>query len=159
MYKVDAIDRELVNLLMEDGRMSSADIARRLGSVSARVVRYRINRLVREGVIRISAIASPKAVGFGVTADVLMEIEPGRVLEVARKMAEFEQVSYVACSTGEQDLSVQVNARDNKELYQFVTEVLGHISGVRRTTTILVPIVLKDVYQWRIPEAAEDPER
>jgi Lrp/AsnC family transcriptional regulator for asnA, asnC and gidA len=154
MYEADATDRTIVGLLMEDGRMSSADLARRLGNVSERSVRYRLSRLLREGVIRVGAIVNPKAVGYGVTADVWMEIEPGRVLEVARKMAEFRQVSYVACSTGERDLSIQVFARDNDELYRFVTEVIGNVPAVRKTTTILVPLVLKDVYDWHIPDTS-----
>jgi Lrp/AsnC family transcriptional regulator for asnA, asnC and gidA len=153
MYETNAMDRAIVDLLMEDGRMSSADIARRTG-VSERSVRYRIHQLLEEGVIRVSAIVNPKVVGFGVIADVFMEIEPGRVLEVARKLAEFEQVSYVACSTGDRDLSIQIYASDNEALYRFVTEILGNVPGVRKTTTLLVPLVLKDVYQWHIPEAS-----
>jgi Lrp/AsnC family transcriptional regulator, regulator for asnA, asnC and gidA len=151
MHVLDAIDRAIVDLLIEDGRMSCADVARRIGGVSERSVRYRLDQLLHHRVIRVSAIANPKAVGFGVTADVLLEVEPGHVQEVARRMAEFEQVSYVACSTGERDLSIQLYARDNEELYRFVTEVIGHVPGVRRTTTLLVPVVLKDVYDWHIP--------
>jgi len=152
MHELDAIDRAIVDLLIEDGRMSSADVARRIGNVSERSVRYRLERLLHSGVIRVSAIVNPKAVGFGVTADVLLEVEPGHVQEVARRMTEFEQVSYCACSTGDRDLSIQLYARDNEELYRFVTEVIGHVPAVRRTTTILVPVVLKDVYDWRIPD-------
>jgi len=59
-------------------------------------------------------------------------VEPGRVLDVARKMAEYERISYVACSTGDRDISIQVVARDNAELYQFVAEVLGNVPGVRK---------------------------
>lgn len=133
--------------------MSSAEIARRLGNVSERSVRYRIDRLVQGGVIRVSAIVNPKAVNLTVIADVFLEVEPGRVLEVARKMAGFECVSYVACSTGERDVSIQVYARDNEELYRFVTEVVGNVPGVRKTHTVLLPLILKDVYDWQIPES------
>ncbi len=133
--------------------MSGAEIARRIGNVSERAVSRRIDRLIQSGVIRVSAIVNPKAIGFPVTADVWLEIEPGHVLEVAHKMAEFEQVSYVACSTGDRDLSIQVCARDNEELYHFVTEVVGNVPGVRKTSTILVPLILKDVYDWDIPSS------
>ena len=153
MSELDKFDRAIIDLLMEDGRMSSAEIARRVG-ISERSVRYRLDRLLRDGVIQVSAIVRPKMVGFDVMADVLMEIEPGRVLEVARRMAEFEQVSYVGCSTGERDLSIQVYARNNEDLYRFVTEIVGNVPGVRKTTTILVPLVLKDVYDWHIPDPA-----
>ena len=153
MSELDKFDRAIIDLLMEDGRMSSAEIARRVGT-SERSVRYRLDRLLRDGVIQVSAIVHPKMVGFDVTADVWMEIEPGHVLEVARKMAELEQVSYVGCSTGEKDLSIQVYARNNQDLYRFVTEVIGNVPGVRKTNTILVPLMLKDVYDWHIPEPA-----
>jgi Lrp/AsnC family transcriptional regulator for asnA, asnC and gidA len=154
MSEVDTLDRAIIALLMEDGRMSSAEIARRVGAISERSVRYRVDRLLREGVIRVGAIVNPKAVGFPVVADVWLEIEPGHVLEVAHKMVELEETSFVACATGDRDISVQVYARNNEELYRFATEVLGNVPSVRKTNTILVPVVLKDVYDWLVPESA-----
>ncbi len=153
-YKVDTIDRAIVDLLIEDGRMSSREIARRIGDISERAVRYRLDRMIQEGVIRVSAIVNPKALGLPVIADVFIEVEPGRILEVAHKMTKLEHVSYVACSTGDRDLSVQIVARDNEELYRFVTKVIGKVPGVRKTTTLLLPMTLKDVYQWHIPASA-----
>lgn len=134
--------------------MSSAEIARRIGNISERSVRYRIDRLIQEDVIRVTAVANPRAVGFTVTGDIFIEVEPGQVLDVARTMAEFECVSYVACSTGDRDISIQVYARDNEELYRFVTEVVGNVPGIRKTSTVLLPLVLKDVYDWHIPDSA-----
>ncbi len=158
-YKIDRIDQTIVHLLIEDGRMPSSEIARRLGNVSERSVRYRIDRLIQQGVIRVSAIVNPKAVGLPVKADIFVQVEPGHVPEVARKMTEFECVSYVACSTGDRDLSIQVYARDNEELYRFVTEVIGNVPGVRKTSTMLLPLVLKDVYDWHIPDSVCVDER
>lgn len=157
MYKIDNIDLEIVNLLMEDGRMHAAEIARRIGkNKSERAVRYRIDRMVENKVIRLSAIVNPKGLGMNVVADVLLEVESVSILEVARRMAEFENVSYVACSIGATDVSVQIQARDTAEVYRFVTEVIGKVPGVRKTTTSIVPLVVKDVYQWRIPSDMVD---
>ena len=149
--KTDAIDRAIVDLLLQDGRMSCGEMARKIGDISERSVRYRLDRLIQRGIIAVSAVVNPKALGYPVTADVFIEVEPGRILEVAHKTAEFDQVSYVACSTGDRDVSIQIVARDNEELYNFVTQVLGKVPGVRKTTTLLLPLLLKDVYQWRIP--------
>jgi len=132
--------------------MPASEIARRLGDISERAVRYRIDRMINEGVVRISAVARPQVFGLTTIADVWMEVESDRILEVARKMAEFENVSYVACGIGESDVSIQIVAKDTAEIYQFVTEVVRKVPGVRKTTTSIVPIILKDVYQWRIPE-------
>ena len=61
MYKLDDTDRAIVNLLMEDGRMPCSQIARRIGCVSERAVRYRIDQLVAHEVVRISAIPNPQS--------------------------------------------------------------------------------------------------
>ena len=154
MVEIDELDYQIANSLMDDGRMSCAQIARKVGRITERTVRYRIDRMVAQGVIRIGAIANPHALGYPVVADVLIEVEPGHIPGVAKKLAEYENVSYVACSTGESDVSIQVVAHDNSELYNFVTQVVGHVPAVRKTTTILVPIIVKDVYDWRIPASA-----
>jgi len=152
MYNFDKIDIKIVNLLLDDGRMPASEVARRIGDISERAVRYRIDRMVNEGVIRVSAVAKPQAFGLTTIADVWMEVESDRILEVARKMAEFDNVSYVACGIGESDVSIQIVAKDTTEIYQFITEVVRKVPGVRKTTTSIVPLIIKDVYQWRIPE-------
>ena len=154
MYEIDKTDINIINLLMEDGRMPASEMARRIGGISERVIRYRIERIIKEGYIQISAITNPKSLGYLVTADVFLEVESGAILEVAKKATEYDCVSYVACSIGESDISIQVVGHDTGEVYQFVMNVIGKIPGVRKTTTSIVPLVLKDVYQWRIPKDA-----
>jgi Lrp/AsnC family transcriptional regulator for asnA, asnC and gidA len=154
MYEIDNTDINIINLLMEDGRMPASEMARRIGGISERVIRYRIERIIKEGYIQISAITNPKSLGYNVTADVFLEVESGAILDVAKKASEYDCVSYVACSIGESDISIQVVGHDTDEVYEFVTEIIGKIPGVRKTTTSIVPLVLKDVYQWRIPKTA-----
>jgi Lrp/AsnC family transcriptional regulator for asnA, asnC and gidA len=151
MYKIDNIDIKIVDLLMEDGRMACSEIARRIGGVTERAIRYRLDRLIQNGIIFITAVVSPKSLGYPVVADVLLEVEADSIREVAERMIEYENVSYVAYSIGETDVSVQIIAKDAVEVYEFVTRVIGKTNGVRKTTTSIVPQVLKDVYQWKIP--------
>ena len=153
MYNFDKIDVKIVNLLLEDGRMPASEVARRLGDISERAVRYRIDKMVDAGVISISAVAKPQAFGLTTIADIWMEVESDRIIEVAKKMAAFDNVSYVACGIGESDVSIQIVAKDTAEIYQFVTEVARKTPGVRKTTTSIVPLIIKDVYQWRVPES------
>jgi len=151
-FSLDAIDRQIVALLSEDGRVSSAEMTRRIGHVSERAVRYRIERLVRAGVIKVTAIVNPQAVGYRVTGDVIIEVAPGMLQAVAEQLCSLDNISYVAGSVGDGDLSAQVYARDTEDLLRFVDEVIGKVRGVSRTRTVVVPWKLKDIYQWRIPE-------
>jgi Lrp/AsnC family transcriptional regulator, regulator for asnA, asnC and gidA len=152
VYNFDKTDVKIVNILLEDGRMPASEIARRIGDISERAVRYRIDRMVDGGIIQVSAVAKPQAFGLTTIADVWMEVESDRILEVAKKMAEYDNVSYVACGIGESDVSIQVVAKDTAEIYRFITEVVRKVQGVRKTTTSIVPLIIKDVYQWRVPE-------
>lgn len=152
MNETDEIDTKIVELLMKDGRMPAAEIARQVGNISERVARYRIDRLIKDNVIQIRPIINPKAFGYTTIADVWLEVESDCIPDVTQQVVLFENVSYVACSIGESDVSIQVLARDTSEVYRFVTEVLRKIPGVRKTTTAIVPVVLKDVYEWGIPK-------
>ena len=155
MYEPDDFDWQIISLLNEDGRIPSAEIARILGDVSARTVTNRINALTEHGIINVRAVVNPEMVGYGVMADVFVEVEPGHVREVAEMTANFPQVSYVACSTGECDVSISLRVRSIEELFDFVTEKLGKIPGVRRTQSFLLPVKIKDLDTW-LPPGVED---
>jgi len=134
--------------------MPSVEIARHMGNVTERVVRGRIKRLTGEKIIRVSTIINAEAVGYPVTADVWVDIDSDQIMEVGQKLTELELVSYVACSTGDQNISMQVNATDLAELYRFVAEVIGKIQGIKHATIHIIPIILKDIHEWRLPVSA-----
>jgi len=151
MYETDKTDLQIIDLLLEDGRMPAAEIARRLGDISERSVRYRIGRLTEDGLMRVSAIVNPRKFGYPIVADIVIEVETSCIQQVAEALAAHPLVSYVACSIGEQDVSAQVVVRDTEEIYHFATQVIGFLPGVIKTTTSIVPLVLKDIYEWRVP--------
>jgi len=155
-HTLDRIDREIIRLLNQDGRMSNAEIARRVGDVPQRTISHRVEGLIARDIISVRAIVNPVALGYVVLADVFIEVEPGRVRAVAETVAKFPQVSYVACATGETDVSISLRVRSNKELFDFVTEQLGNIPGVRRTQTHLLPAKIKDMDSWLPSEVIGD---
>jgi Lrp/AsnC family transcriptional regulator for asnA, asnC and gidA len=110
--------------------------------------------MIRDGVIEVRAVANPRAVGYTTLADVRLQVDAESVRDVAARMVEYACVTYVAYAIGETDVSLQVVGRDTAEVYRFISEVAGQMAGVRKTTTSIVPRVLKDVYQWRFPDDA-----
>lgn len=150
-YSLDAIDQRILALLDEDGRMPCSEIARRMGGVSERTTRYRINRMRKAGVLRIAAILNPLPLGYSTIGEVLIDVAPGRLQEVAAALVDLHQVSYVAGTVGDGNLDVQVYARDNEELVRVVEEVIGNIPGVTRVRTVIVPWKLKEECDWRMP--------
>ena len=121
-HKLDTTDRQIIQLLLKDGRMSNAEIARQIQGASERLVRYRIERLRKEKIIQISAIVNPIAIGFSLIADVWVEVEAGQAVKVAKKLAELDRARYVSFSTGGmKDVTVQIVAHDLEEMYEYIT--------------------------------------
>lgn len=155
MYVPDEIDWKIIALLNEDGRLPSTEIAQKLGNVSARTINNRIKNLTKEGIINIRAVLDPEKVGYSVLADAYIEAEPKLVREVARQVAKFPEISYVACATGNSDVSISLRAKTIQDLFDFVTDKIGQIPGVRRTQTYILPYKLKDLDTWMPPQATE----
>ncbi len=132
--------------------MPSPEIARRLGNISSRTVNNRIQALTEHGIINVRAIVNPERVGYVVLADVYIEVEPGRVREVAELVAKFPQISYVAGATGDSDVSISLRVRDINELFDVVNGKIGKTPGVRRTQSYVLPFKLKDMDTWLPPE-------
>ncbi|NIA02886.1 MAG: AsnC family transcriptional regulator, partial [Planctomycetia bacterium] len=91
LYKLDDLDWKIIRLLMEDGRLSSADIARIIGDTSARTITNRIDILTREGIINIRSIVNPEKIGYCVLADVFIEVEPGSLQDITKELQGYPQ--------------------------------------------------------------------
>jgi Lrp/AsnC family transcriptional regulator for asnA, asnC and gidA len=150
--RVDYLDRAILKCLGEDARMSCAEIARRVGQVPVRTVRSRLDRLIESGVISLHAGAVPEALGFGIRADIVIDVEPGKMNEVADRLFELDRVCYVALSTGDFDISAAFVATDVDALHTFVTETIHRIPGIARTRVNVITKVLKRSSKWDFPK-------
>ena len=149
--QVDEIDRAILSCLIEDARMPSAEIARRIGDVPVRTVRSRLKRLIDSGVVYVCAGAVPEPLGFGIRADIVIDVEPGKMIDVAEKLCQLDQVCYVALSTGDFDISAAFVATDIEAFRTFVTETIHEIPGIVRTRVNVLTKVFKRSCDWPFP--------
>jgi Lrp/AsnC family transcriptional regulator for asnA, asnC and gidA len=147
--KLDTLDRQIIHLLQEDGRSTSAEIARQLG-ISERTARNRVNRMIESGALKPTVIVNHVFFGYQTAVDIFCEIDISKMDEVGRALAQLPEINYIAYSTGDQDMSIQALLESSKEVYEFVQR-LAKIPGVRRTRTVLVPRILKNTYEWIPP--------
>ena len=141
--EIDDLDRTVIGLLTEDGRLSASEIASRVGGVSERTIRNRIASLLQNRHIVIGAIPDPISVGREVQADVFIEVEPGRVDEVASELSEHDEVGYLAAITGNYNLSAAIFVATHADLLEFCESVIGKIPGVKR----VVPCMILRMYK------------
>lgn len=144
---IDELDREILSLIARDSRMSGAEIARQIGA-NERTVVHRINNLIERRAVAFIANINHELFGYTVLADIFCEVEGKRAEEIAEQIAEFPEIRYVGISFGEKDLTLQAVTKTTQELYELVSKRIEGVPGVVRTTTVIVPKVVKDVHAW-----------
>jgi len=152
MAKYDHLDQDILKLLNQNARISSAQIARQLGE-SARTVHNRIQRLIDLGAVQFVSVVNPFSFGYSLAVDIFCELEVGFQEQALQAIQDMPNITYVAISTGDQDISLQAIFKDSAEMHDFITHKLHQVPGMRRTRTVLIPRILKDNYQWLPPDS------
>ena len=143
-YVPDGLDRKIVALLKEDGRMSTQDIARTLGATSS-TIRKRIRRLEDNGIMRVVAVVDFTSAGYDVLLAIGVEVESRNAEDVGRDLADLPEVFAVNLTTGAFDIEILVGARSFEELASFLHEEVAHIDGIGR----LAPGLTVEVYKYQ----------
>lgn len=139
--QLDAIDRQILEALQRDGRLSNLELAQRIHLSPSACLR-RVKRLEDDGVIaRYVALLNPKAVGQPGTSYTIVNLESLN----AQLLQAFEQAVrdeprildcfYVA---GTNDYLVRFTYRDAEDLERFHSEVLMRLPGIQRSNSMLV---------------------
>jgi Lrp/AsnC family leucine-responsive transcriptional regulator len=143
MAGIDETDRRIISALSEDGRMSFAEIGRRV-NLSAPTVAERVQRLERQGVITgYRAELDPRALGYPLTAIVRVKPAPGQLKRIPELAAGIPQVGECHRITGEDCFFLKVHLRTIEEL----SELLDQFLAYGETTTSLInasPISRRD---------------
>ena len=154
--ELDDVDRRIMKLLRHDARLSYAHVARTVG-LSEPTVRKRIDRLVRAGAIINAARINPAPIGFPIDAMIGISVVRGRVREVGRKLAEMENVAYVAYVAGNFDIIIEAFLPHTEGLFKFLNEDLEKIDGIASTQTWNVLRTEKSFYNWEGEDVGLEP--
>lgn len=144
---MDALDVMIIHELQSDPQQPQADIAKKV-EASETTVRRRLKRLLDERIIRIVAIADPRALGYNVRAMIGIKTHPGMIDAVAEKLASYANVHYALLTTGPYDLVAWVVFRDAEELSGFIRKEVGSIEGIAAYESMLTLKVVKDLLSY-----------
>jgi len=129
-FALDDLDLRILDMLTQDSRASCAAIGRKL-HLSRSAVRRRIQKLVANGVIENFTITiNPYRMGREISAFFEIEVEPRRLQEVARRLAENPDILSVNQMTGPSTLHAHAALRDRTHLERFLAEHLYSLPGV-----------------------------
>jgi Lrp/AsnC family leucine-responsive transcriptional regulator len=141
--RIDATDRKIIGELTTDGRVSFAELGRRV-SLSSPAVAERVQRLERAGVITgYRAEIDTRTLGYQLTAIVRIKPAPGQLPRIPELAAQIPEIGECHRITGEDCFYLKVHLRSIDEL----STVLDRFLIYGETTTSLInasPIPRRD---------------
>jgi Lrp/AsnC family transcriptional regulator, leucine-responsive regulatory protein len=144
---VEAINKQILALLAQDGRLSFTELARHTGlSVSA--VQQRVRRLEERGVIRgYAASIDPEAVGLPLTAFVSIKpFDPAAPDDAPDRLAHLNEIEACHSVAGEENYILKVRVASPAALEDLLQRIRADANVSTRTT-----IVLSTPYEGRPP--------
>jgi DNA-binding Lrp family transcriptional regulator len=134
---LDIIDEKLLLALREDGRASTAKLARLVGR-SRTSVQSRIERLQKQGVIVGFGVLLAPEHGLGaVRAHVMIKVGPKETRAVTSALRSIPQVRVLHSVSGDVDLIAVAAAASVTEMDEVIDRV-GALDGVERTNSFII---------------------
>ncbi len=135
--KITSADHQLLSLLRDNARASTAEIARRLG-LSRTTVQSRIERLERDGVIAGYTVRVADAAERGqIRAHIMIKLAPRQMPGVVDALRAMPEVRSLHSVSGPFDL-VALGMTDGVEAMDALTDRIGMVEGVERTTSAII---------------------
>ncbi|OIK00985.1 AsnC family transcriptional regulator [Streptomyces sp. MUSC 14] len=129
------VDHQLIAALIEDGRASYTDLARR-ADTTALTARRRLEALLGGQALRLATEIDLARLGIRTESLLWIGVAPGGLEETGRQLSRHPQVRFVSATTGPANLLVAVAAAGLDALYHFLTDTVGalhHVSTIEVT--------------------------
>jgi len=145
---VDDLDRKLMAILSDEGRLAVADVARR-AEVSRPTVAARLRSLVADGVFRVAGLVNLFELPELTVALVGLTLDRYVLEEKIEQIADLDEVGWAAVVTGRYDIIVEVATEDGMPgLYRFLTQSLQTVGGIQSSEMF---VVMKARRKWSLP--------
>jgi len=142
-YEVDELDKKILNVLIDNSRLSYRDIAKKVG-VSFVTVLKRIQRLEKEKIIKsYSTEVDYEKLGYDLSVLVKMRVSHGKSMEVGKKLSTESNISSMYNITGDFDDLIFAKFKDRKSMDDFLKKLQGY-EQIERTETSLILNTIRD---------------
>lgn len=136
--KYDEIDKKLLNILADNGRISYVELSKKI-NLSRVAVKDRIESLLSRGIIeKFSAIINSEKAGKNVSAFFDVDVEPNRFKEVAQNLADNHNVASIYQMTGPSTLHMHVLVESFSMLEMFINDELYSVEGITRVDSQVI---------------------
>jgi DNA-binding Lrp family transcriptional regulator len=134
---LDEHDLSIIATMENDARRGMGEMAEALG-IHRNTVTAKLNRLIRERVIRPAVYVDPRTVGYRAPAIIGIKVAPGEIERTAAQVASLPNIHHVYICVGRYDILLAGSLfRDEDELLAFVTNEVGRTPGVTGVETMI----------------------
>jgi Lrp/AsnC family leucine-responsive transcriptional regulator len=135
---VERLDRQLVDLLAADGRMSFTDLGKATG-LSTSAVHQRVRRLEERGVITgYHAAVDPQALGLPLTALIsVLPLDPAAPDDIPQRLTDITEIEACHSVAGEESYVLKVRVATPGALEDLLARIRSAANVRTRTTVVL----------------------
>lgn len=138
---LDDVDRQIIDQLQSNGRMTNAELAERVGIAPSTCVARVRNLVTRKVITGFSASVDPSVTGMTLQVLVSVTIRSGarqRISEFSEELRALPEVMQLFFLGGVEDFIIHLAARDSDHVRDFVMEHLSAHPAVSSTRTSIV---------------------
>jgi len=142
---IDAIDKQLICKLSEDGRLKAGKLGEHL-NITSPTVRSRLKALTETAVLKIAGLVDAFKTRGLTTAFVGIRLDTYKLDTKLEEIAALDQVVWACVVTGQYDILVEVISVDGMVgLHNFLSEKLYKVGGIKSSETF---VVMKSKHKW-----------
>jgi len=135
---MDEVDKQILRVLEDNGRMSYAELGRRL-DLTRVSIRERIVKLQKKGIIeKFTVVINPEKVDKKLSAFFEIDVEPNHLDEVANELAKEERVYSLYLMTGASTLHMHSLLKNQDELEDFLINKIYSQRGITRVKSNII---------------------
>ena len=147
---LDALDQQIVQLLIENARSSYSEIGQKVG-ISRVAVKQRIQALEQRGVIEeYTTVINPQKISGAVSCYFEIETQPDALTEVEQILKGNDVVTQIYRVTGRNKLHVHAVAASGEEMENLIREVIDPLPGVIDCSCNIILSRIKDIKGLRL---------
>ena len=146
LSKIDSLDLKILQEYLDDARLSSREVARRINTSTATVL-SRLRKLEEGGIIKgYSVVLNHEKLGYAITVITEVVVSKGQLLEMEKEIAKLPNTLAVYDVTGDTDAIIISKFKTMEELSAFTKKLLA-LPYVERTNTHVALTSIKEDFR------------
>jgi Lrp/AsnC family transcriptional regulator for asnA, asnC and gidA len=145
--KLNETDAGIIELLQKDGRLSNTEIAKKM-NISEATVRLRLKRLIDEEYIQIVAVSNPYMLGFEMTGDIFIQVEPSKQEKILVELKKLRELWFIVTTAGKNGINAEFIVKNREALADLTQRKIGKLDGVLHVETSLILDYIKRKYDY-----------